>query len=84
VQKKVEEKIVQNVKPAPAAVQHVKSAPAPVPVPVASVQLRRASAQAMMRGSNIFGGDENSVPETSGRGVRQAPGAGQKSSFSLA
>lgn len=83
MQHKVEEKVVQNVKPAPVAVQNVKSAPAPAPVPVASAQLRRASAQAMMRGSNIFG-DENSAPETAGRGVRQAPGAGQKSSFSLA
>ena len=81
VQMKVEEKIIQNPKPAPVAVQILK--PAPAPVPVAPAQFRRASAQAMMRGSNIFG-DENAAPGASLRGVRQAPGEGQKSSFSLA
>ena len=49
--------------------------------PESTSQMRRASAHAM-HSSSIFS-DENAAPQSSGRGVRQAPGAGMKSSFSL-
>lgn len=50
-----------------------------------SPQVRRKSAHAMMSGSgvaNIFG-DDHTAPTSPGKGVRQAPGAALKSSFSL-
>ena len=50
-----------------------------------SPQVRRKSAHAMMSGSgvaNIFG-DDHTAPISPGKGVRQAPGAALKSTFSL-